>query len=52
MPNVRKLRLHQVARELKVGQTTIVEFLEKKGIKVENAPSTLIEPHVYEVLEK
>lgn len=52
MPNVRKLRLHQVAREMKVGQTTIVEFLEKKGIKVENAPSTLIEPHVYEVLEK
>lgn len=52
MPNVRKLRLHQVARELKVGQTTIVKFLEKKGIKVENAPSTLIEPHVYEVLEK
>ena len=50
MPNVRKLRLHQVARELKVGQTTIVEFLEKKGIKVENAPSTLIELHVYEVL--
>ena len=52
MPNVRRLRLHQVARELKVGQTTIVEYLEKKGIKVENAPSTLIEPHVYEVLDK
>ena len=52
MSNERRLRLHQVARELKVGQTTIVEFLEKKGIKVENAPSTLIEPHVYEVLEK
>ena len=52
MQNARRLRLHQVARELKVGQTTIVEFLEKKGIKVENAPSTLIEPHVYEVLEK
>lgn len=47
-----ELRLHQVARELKVGQTTIVEYLEKKGIKVENAPSTLIEPHVYEVLDK
>lgn len=37
---------------MKVGQTTIVEYLEKKGIKVENAPSTLIEPHVYEVLDK
>ncbi len=52
MPNERKLRLHQVARELKVGQTTIVEYLEKKGIKVENAPSTLIESHVYELLDK
>ena len=42
MPNARRLRLHQVARELKVGQTTIIEFLEKKGVKVENSPSSII----------
>ena len=42
MPNVRRLRLHQVARELKVGQTTIVEYLEKKGIKVSDISRVLI----------
>ena len=48
----RRLRLHQVARELKVGQTTIIEFLEKKGIKVENSPSSIIEPAAYAILDK
>ena len=52
MPNARRLRLHQVARELKVGQTTIIEFLEKKGVKVENSPSSIIEPAVYAILDK
>ena len=52
MPNARRLRLHQVARELKVGQTTIIEFLEKKGVKVENSPSSIIEPAAYAILDK
>ena len=52
MPHARRLRLHQVARELKVGQTTIIEFLEKKGVKVENSPSSIIEPAAYAILDK
>ncbi len=52
MSNARRLRLHQVAREFKVGQTTIIDFLNKKGIQVENSPSSFIEPDVYAVLDK
>ena len=52
MPSERRVRLHQVAREFKVGQTTIIEFLEKKGFKVENSPSSFIGPDAYSVLEK
>ena len=52
MPNEKRLRLHQVARELKVGQTTIIEFLDKKGIKVDKSPSSIIEPAVYAILDK
>ncbi len=48
----RKLRLHQVAREFKVGLATITDFLEKKGVKIESSPSTLVEPEVYAMLEK
>ncbi len=50
--NEQKLRLNKVAREFKVGQATIVEFLEKKGVKIENSPSTLIDSNVYSIIEK
>ena len=52
MSNVRRLRLHQVSREFKVGLNTIIDFLDKKGIKLDNSPSTIIEPNVYAVLDK
>ncbi len=52
MSNERRLRLNQVARELNVGQTTIIEFLEKKGVKLDHSPSSIIEPQVYAILEK
>ena len=48
----KKLRLNIIARQLKVGQSTIVDFLEKKGIKIDNSPSTIIEPSVYEIINK
>ena len=35
-----------------MGQTTIIEFLEKKGIKVDNSPSSIIEPAAYAILDK
>ena len=52
MGNERKLRLIQVAKEFKVGLNTITDFLQKKGIKTDGSPNTLVEPDVYAVLEK
>ena len=43
-------RLSKVARELNVGITTIVEFLNSKGIKIESNPNTKIQDSVYNVL--
>uniref|UniRef100_UPI003FD8F360 hypothetical protein n=1 Tax=Alistipes putredinis TaxID=28117 RepID=UPI003FD8F360 len=52
MSNERKLRLIQVAKEFKVGLNTITDFLQKKGIKTDGSPNTLVEPDVYAVLEE
>ena len=48
----RKLRLYQVARGFKVGVSSIVEFLDKKGIKIDRTPNTLIDSQMYALLEK
>lgn len=45
-----KVRLSGVAREYNVGQGTIVEFLEKKGIKVEHGPSTILDSQAVELV--
>ena len=52
MPNEKKLRLLQVAKEFKVGIATITEFLAKKNIHIESSPNSLVEHDVYAVLEK
>ena len=52
MSNERKLRLNQVAREFKVGVSSIAEFLDKKGIKIDSTPNTLIDQQMYALLEK
>ena len=52
MSNERKLRLIQVAKEFKVGINTITDFLQKKGIKSDGSPNSLVEAEVYAVLEK
>lgn len=46
------LRLSKVARELNVGISTIVEYLNKKGKKIEGSPNTKIDTDVYEMLLK
>ncbi len=46
------LRLSKVARELNVGISTIVEYLNKKGKKIESSPNTKIDMGVYEMLLK
>ncbi|WP_304708939.1 translation initiation factor IF-2 [uncultured Rikenella sp.] len=48
--NQTKVRLSGVAREYNVGQGTIVEFLEKKGFKVEHGPSTILDPKAVELV--
>ena len=52
MGNERKLRLIQVAKEFKVGLNTITDFLQKKGIKSDGSPNTLVDSEPYAVLEK
>ena len=52
MGNERKLRLIQVAKEFKVGLNTITDFLQKKGIKSDGSPNTLVDAETYAVLEK
>jgi translation initiation factor IF-2 len=43
-------RLSQVARELNVGISTIVEYLHKKGLEIDSSPNTKIEAEHYTML--
>ena len=52
MGNERNLRLIQVVKEFKVGLNTITDFLQKKGIKSDGSPNTLVDAETYAVLEK
>ncbi|MFR9635004.1 MAG: translation initiation factor IF-2 [Rikenellaceae bacterium] len=52
MSKERKLRLIQVAKEFKVGINTITDFLQKKGVKSDGSPNSVVESSVYAVLEK
>ncbi|MBL7962767.1 MAG: translation initiation factor IF-2 [Flavobacteriales bacterium] len=44
------VRLSKVAREFNLGVHTVVEFLEKKGHKVESNPNTKIGSELYDLL--
>ncbi|NCC09164.1 MAG: translation initiation factor IF-2 [Bacteroidia bacterium] len=46
------IRLNKVTRDLNVGITTVVEFLQKKGYTVEANPNTKISEEQYAVLVK
>ena len=52
MGNERRLRLIQVAKEFNVGLNTITDFLQKKGIKSDGSPNTLVDADTYGILEK
>ncbi len=45
-------RLSKVAREFNVGHHTIVEFLHKKGFKIETNPNTKVSGEMYALLEQ
>ena len=46
------IRLNKVTRDLNVGITTAVEFLQKKGFTVEANPNTQITDEQFELLKK
>ncbi|MDP4277479.1 MAG: translation initiation factor IF-2 [Bacteroidota bacterium] len=46
------IRLNKVTRDLNVGITTLVEFLQKKGHVVEHSPNARITEEEYEMLVK
>ena len=46
------IRLNKVTRDLNVGTTTLVDFLHKKGLKVEADPNTKISEEAYVLLLK
>ncbi len=50
MTDIKATRLSKIAREFNVGITTIVDFLHKKGEKVDSNPNTKITPIQYEML--
>ncbi len=45
-----KVRLSKAAREFNIGMKTVIEFLEKKGFKVDSNPNTKLEPEMYAFL--
>jgi translation initiation factor IF-2 len=46
------VRLSKVAREFNIGINTIVDFLTKKGHKIDNNPNTKLSPEAYDLLVK
>ena len=45
-------RLSKVARELNVGISTIVEFLETKGVTIDAKPNTKLDAEVYDIVSQ
>ncbi|MBN2524343.1 MAG: translation initiation factor IF-2 [Bacteroidales bacterium] len=50
MADTKATRLSKIAREFNVGISTIIDFLHKKGEKVDSNPNTKITPEQYEML--
>ena len=52
MSDTKNTRLSKIARELNVGISTIVDFLHKKGVKIDSNPNEKITPEQVELLLK
>ena len=52
MSDIKATRLSKIARELNVGISTIVDFLHKKGVKINSSPNEKIAPELYDMLLK
>jgi translation initiation factor IF-2 len=46
------IRLSKLAREFNIGISTLIDFLSKKGHKVENNPNTKVDVNLYDLLVK
>jgi translation initiation factor IF-2 len=44
------VRLSKAAKEFNIGLSTIVEFLDKKGHKIDMSPNTKLSPELYDIL--
>ena len=47
-----KRRLVKIAKELNVGLSTIVDFLQNKGFEIENKPTAKVSEEMYQELTK
>ncbi|MBN2481120.1 MAG: translation initiation factor IF-2 [Bacteroidales bacterium] len=52
MSEIKITRLSKIARELNVGISTIVDFLHKKGVKINSNPNEKITPELQDMLLK
>lgn len=52
MGTEKEIRLNKVAKELNVGVSTLVEYLNKRGNEVENNPNAKISTAQYELLQR
>ncbi|ALI98784.1 translation initiation factor IF-2 [Rufibacter tibetensis] len=52
MSEERTMRLKQVATTLNISLATVVEFLGKKGVEIENKPTSKITPEQFNMLSK
>ena len=52
MSEDKSIKLFKAAKELNIGTSTIVGFLGGKGYKIENKPTTKLEPEMYDALLK
>ena len=52
MVEKKKIRLGAAAREFNVGQSTIVEFLQKKGHPIDDSGNAKLTDEMYEILVK
>ena len=50
MSDIKATRLSKIARELNVGISTIVDFLHKKGFKIDTNPNTKVTPEQFDLL--
>lgn len=52
MADNKKIRLSRVAKEYNVGIGTIAEFLEQKGITIEQSPNVQLNEHAFDLITK